>query len=90
VGVEVDVKQVGKDVTDSRKRLRRIPSHQLRSECIGELTKMDMMILFQPLLVPPSLSVINATFCSTEVRADFNLYSWEGGCKRCDTAGRAR
>jgi hypothetical protein len=91
VAVMVDAKRVGKDVTNSRKRLRRIPINQLISSMQwGRHTKMDMMMLFQPLLVPPSLSVINAAFCRTDVRAAFNLYSWEGGCRRWETAGKAR
>lgn len=94
VAVMVDVKRVKRDVINSRKRLRMVPDHQLihltRTVDIVKLTKMDMIILFQPLLVPPSLSVINAAFCKTEVRADLNLYSSEGGCRRCDTDGKAR
>jgi hypothetical protein len=60
VAVMTGVKRVGKDVTILRKRLRKAPSYQLISSKLKVVhTKMDMMILFQPLLV----------------RADFNLSS---------------
>ena len=76
MAVEVDVTRAMKGAAKPRMRLRKVPT--LSADFLQVMdghTKIDMIILFQPLLVPLSLSVIIAAFCRTDVRAAFNLYS---------------
>jgi hypothetical protein len=67
-----------------KKRLLRVPVCQLMhfNKHSDRHTKMDKMTLFHPLLVPPALSVMQAAFFKTVVKASLSRYSCWGGCKR--------